>query len=36
MFKGGSEQSNSTGEKLRGPSAIGTTGEWQTQKVKNE
>nr|XP_033185946.1 LOW QUALITY PROTEIN: chromatin-remodeling ATPase INO80-like [Bombus vancouverensis nearcticus] len=33
MFKGGSEQSNSTGEKLRGPSAIGTTGEWQTQKV---
>ncbi|CAK9813025.1 hypothetical protein ANTPLA_LOCUS7640 [Anthophora plagiata] len=35
MFKGGSEQSNSTEEKLRGPSTIGTgAAEWQrAQKV---
>ncbi|CAL7950699.1 unnamed protein product [Xylocopa violacea] len=33
MFKGGSEQSNSTGEKLRGPSVIGAAAEWRAQKV---
>ncbi|KOX80522.1 hypothetical protein WN51_13006 [Melipona quadrifasciata] len=34
MFKGGPEQGNSTGEKLRGPGrAIETGREWQTQKV---
>ncbi|CAD1477787.1 unnamed protein product, partial [Heterotrigona itama] len=34
MFKGGPEQGNSTGEKLRGPArAIETAREWQTQKV---
>ncbi|KAK9302153.1 hypothetical protein QLX08_005754 [Tetragonisca angustula] len=34
MFKGGPEQGNSTGEKLRGPArAIETAREWQAQKV---
>ncbi|XP_053976480.1 uncharacterized protein LOC128875138 [Hylaeus volcanicus] len=33
MFKGGSEQTNITQQKLRGPSTIGTTGEWRAQKV---
>ncbi|XP_076544253.1 uncharacterized protein LOC117603490 [Osmia lignaria lignaria] len=33
MFKGGSEQSNSTEVKLREPSSIGTVVEWRGQKV---
>ena len=37
MFKGGPEQGNSTGEKLRGPArAIETAREWQAQKVKKK
>ncbi|XP_076388453.1 uncharacterized protein LOC105662754 isoform X3 [Megachile rotundata] len=33
MFKGGSEQSNNTEQKLREPGSIGTAVEWREQKV---